>query len=393
MATAALLTACGTANDQAIYRNTQLVTNVPTAPGSLPAPTTNTLIMDAKQRAIISAPARRDDPQQVAIICTEPSPDAVSAISSALAGAGSFSIFGGNSDGSGSLGRAVSESVGKLGRAGTVQLLRDGLYRGCEAYMNGAMSREEYASLTRRYADLTVALMAIEQIGGVQGSSMSTISGGQTNASSHNDGEYHDKKTNKGPQEDDPSSAPAGETADEGAPDKDDEQATNESDSESHSRSTAGTGAGNNTGHAGTRRAMDAASAGHIYNIVDRYYRHSAGVYRTGDGNLLLDQSGNPVARGISDDAFRSRCMGYFDRPQETFGEISDGDYYIRKGMLLVACANEFPMFKTLLTANGGDGFVEIVGLELQNLLQASLMAETEFVKKSTPLKRKQQSR
>ena len=77
-------------------------------------------------------------------ICAEPSPDALSAISSVFSGSGSFSIFG-KAEGSGGVAAALKEAAEELGsRNATIQLLRDGLYRQCEAYLNGMIDRKTY---------------------------------------------------------------------------------------------------------------------------------------------------------------------------------------------------------------------------------------------------------
>jgi len=45
--------------------------------------------------------------------------------------------------------------------------LRDGLYRLCEGYLNGALDEDQYQILTRRYQKYMVALLGIEQLTGV----------------------------------------------------------------------------------------------------------------------------------------------------------------------------------------------------------------------------------
>ena len=122
---------------------------------------TQTTLIDAKQRALFSAPANPDQyPSRQYFICAEPSPDAVSALSSAFSA--SFTI---DSRTSGTLAKALSEAVGKLGkRNATIQLLRDSLYRQCEAYMNGMIDREDYVDISGRYVDAMVTLLAIEQV-------------------------------------------------------------------------------------------------------------------------------------------------------------------------------------------------------------------------------------
>jgi hypothetical protein len=58
---------------------------------------------------------------------------------------------------------AVAEQVAYIGvRNSTIQLLRDGLYRACEAYMNGAIGDFGYALFLANYGRLMVALLTAE---------------------------------------------------------------------------------------------------------------------------------------------------------------------------------------------------------------------------------------
>ncbi len=129
------------------------------------------LVTDAKQRVIINTPAKvgvgdiqydirgipfditddkvvKNRPTQ--IICAEPSPDVAQAISAAFTAAakvdGKLSEAK-NISGSGSVGSSYAASIAQLGeRLATVQLLRDKMYRACEAYQNGAISDTSYRS-------------------------------------------------------------------------------------------------------------------------------------------------------------------------------------------------------------------------------------------------------
>ncbi len=100
------------------------------------------------------------------IVCAEPSPDALSSISNILSASIGNGISGSN-DGSGNatIDQALEEIAQKLAaRNATIQLLRDGLYRQCEAYLNGMIDKKEYKDLADRYIDGMVALLAIERI-------------------------------------------------------------------------------------------------------------------------------------------------------------------------------------------------------------------------------------
>ncbi len=159
-----LLASC-TANDAAIYHKWDMDAD---KGGS-------SVIIDAKQRAIISVErnvekreaGQNNTPVSMAVVrkfCAEPSPDALSAISSSFATALSVGIFG-QGEGSGALSSALSEAAGELGRRNaTIQLLRDGHYRLCEAYLNESLSPYTYNLLARRYSDQAIVLLAIEQL-------------------------------------------------------------------------------------------------------------------------------------------------------------------------------------------------------------------------------------
>jgi hypothetical protein len=123
---------------------------------------------DAKQRVIISA-SRGTDGQTRRIVCAEPSPDAVSAIAASLGANLSAKIpvlQGGQAltpEGQVALQYALAEQVAYIGvRNSTIQLLRDGLYRACEAYMNGAIGDFGYALILANYGRLMVALLTAE---------------------------------------------------------------------------------------------------------------------------------------------------------------------------------------------------------------------------------------
>lgn len=128
------------------------------------------LLLDAKQRLVINTVT--DDGR---VICAEPAPDVVSSINSDFgikAAAGQGPVKAGSAD----IGRDVQESVTNLGtRSQNVQLLRDGLYRACEAYANGLLEREDYQKILVSYDKILIALVAIEALGNQPGSEESVI--------------------------------------------------------------------------------------------------------------------------------------------------------------------------------------------------------------------------
>lgn len=95
------------------------------------------------------------------VICTEPSPDAL--VATAAAYESSFS----SGDDRARVAGAVSEAVSNLGtRTQTIQLLRDGYFRVCEAYLNGAVDFEEYKLIIRAIDHFMITLVAIEAVAG-----------------------------------------------------------------------------------------------------------------------------------------------------------------------------------------------------------------------------------
>ena len=119
------------------------------------------VFIDAKQRAILSN-SRIDDNNDtdLRVVCAEPAPDALSAIA-AQAGLSVSDISNAVSAEGG-----ASEAAANIGlRTQTIQTLRDGFYRVCEAYMNG-LSEEQYSIMLRRFQTNMIALLAIEQLTG-----------------------------------------------------------------------------------------------------------------------------------------------------------------------------------------------------------------------------------
>ncbi len=110
----------------------------------------------------LDAPQRLAYSDEVGRMCTEPTPDALQSYASAL-GAG-LSI---PSQGSASLSNALAANSASIGlHTQSITLMRDGLYRICEAYYNGGLSQFDVAQLMQRSQDLTLAALAIEQLTG-----------------------------------------------------------------------------------------------------------------------------------------------------------------------------------------------------------------------------------
>jgi len=128
-----------------------------------------TAFVDIKQRAIFTG----SRPSAVSpgnsnptaggsdrVVCAEPSPEGLASALTEFAGKAQFKdIFGG----SGSMSRQEADSFIGL-RTQTIQLLRDGMYRLCEAYLSGTLDRATFGWMTRRYQKYMVALLTIEQL-------------------------------------------------------------------------------------------------------------------------------------------------------------------------------------------------------------------------------------
>jgi len=136
-----LLGGC-TENDQSIYRTVDLSKGA-------------TLVTDAKARTVLNlTPGSGSSPGYVIpsrIICAEPSPDVAQAVSKSF-GAELSAAVASEGSGQAQISAAQAASVAELGkRLAAVQALRDGLYRACEAYANGAITDASYAAILGGY--------------------------------------------------------------------------------------------------------------------------------------------------------------------------------------------------------------------------------------------------
>ncbi|MEE8253520.1 MAG: hypothetical protein V3R17_06265 [Hyphomicrobium sp.] len=105
------------------------------------------------------------------IVCAEPSPDVATALANSF-GVG-VSVLG---QGSGSLAASSAEGVIQLAeRTVTVQLLRDQMYRACEAFANGAISGTTYSLVMSGINDTMVTLLLGETAGGAFGRKLGSI--------------------------------------------------------------------------------------------------------------------------------------------------------------------------------------------------------------------------
>lgn len=130
-------------------------------PVSIDSQPSTSLSLDGKQRVVLVTD-RGTGSNNKRVVCAEPSPDALVGIAASFSGAIDVA-----SKGSAQAAASMAEAVQSIGRrTQTIQLLRDGLYRACEAYLNGAINEEEYKLIISRVDDFAVTLMAIDGLTG-----------------------------------------------------------------------------------------------------------------------------------------------------------------------------------------------------------------------------------
>ena len=121
--------------------------------------------VDASQRAIFSVNKTfmKDGmlTKSWTAFCAEPSPDAL------VAYATSFGVSAAVAGKALDVAASQVQAAASIGlRTQTIQLLRDGMYRLCESYASGAIDNDEMPILQRRYQNMMIGLLAIEQITG-----------------------------------------------------------------------------------------------------------------------------------------------------------------------------------------------------------------------------------
>jgi hypothetical protein len=153
---------------------------------------------DAETRLVTFNPVDRGSihgqiiPRQ--IICAEPSPDVAKAFATAFNMSGSFAGSGKgpnlpadiDAKTAFALSNSRAETLAQMtNRLATIQLLRDGLYRACEAFQNGAISDTTYAVIISRFDKAMVTMLLAELTAGNFGQSLAalgTTSSGTANA-------------------------------------------------------------------------------------------------------------------------------------------------------------------------------------------------------------------
>lgn len=137
------------------------------------------LSIDARQRQILSTsvPAKYiekdgtiklDAEAKVHRFCAEPPPDVFSALAGSLAASVDTALTGTTVQKlGGKLSAAFSENAATIERTQVINAVRESMYRTCERFMNGAISREELIIQAARDQRTMVQLLAIEQLTGV----------------------------------------------------------------------------------------------------------------------------------------------------------------------------------------------------------------------------------
>jgi hypothetical protein len=141
------------------------------------------LAVDANQRLVIQGTTTDGDK----VVCAEPSPDAVAAHAAQLAANASLQLKSGD-QASSSLAAGYSQSVASIAlRTQTIQVLRDGYFRLCEARLNNLIERQDYQIIVAFIDEFIATVAAIEAIGGtVQAAPIAIYAGGKAKAAKDN---------------------------------------------------------------------------------------------------------------------------------------------------------------------------------------------------------------
>lgn len=151
LASALMLTGC--ANFQTVGRTTDIPARVKKN-DSNQSKNGRAIHLDAQQRLVIV--------NSLGKYCAEPSPDGLAAYAASLGlGVSNPTQVGG------SLSQSLQSSAASIGlRTQSITLMRDALYRICEAQSNGTVTDEQATLLLRRSQDLTAVIVAVEQLTG-----------------------------------------------------------------------------------------------------------------------------------------------------------------------------------------------------------------------------------
>lgn len=167
------LSACAT-EPGGIFKKTNLTNDESVLIGARKRAILNTRVGEGSRPGLVN-PKR--------VVCAEPSPDVALAVAQSL-GVG-LSVLWGGGQGAVSGSGASTEGIGQLGeRTQAIQLLRDQMYRACEAYANGAITGTTYNLIMSRNNDAMVTLMIAGVAGGEFGRSGLAIGGSASSEAS-----------------------------------------------------------------------------------------------------------------------------------------------------------------------------------------------------------------
>lgn len=136
------------------------------------------LAIDAAQRLMINN-RRFNDATTLRVVCTEPSPDVATTIAKSFSASLSGAVRSGATDANAAaaIARSFAQQLVQLGeRTTAIQLLRDALFRACEAYSNNAIDKTAYAQLLSRFDTLAATLVTAELGAGAVGRMLAGIS-------------------------------------------------------------------------------------------------------------------------------------------------------------------------------------------------------------------------
>ncbi len=153
------------------------------------------LAVDAKQRAIFSGPRADPGPDQgtYRMYCSEPPPDALSALSMGASGTlGAKALENKDPNLQLQAALAMSETAATIERTQTVNVLREEMFRTCQNYFNGAIGKDEFIVQAARDERLIVSVLAIEQLTQVARPPSTIIGGGGASASNSSPTELYD---------------------------------------------------------------------------------------------------------------------------------------------------------------------------------------------------------
>lgn len=122
-------------------------------------------VVKADQRIILTK-SRVENAPTVAVVCAEPNPDVAIGrnITVNITGKGSAGQAAAPASGELQVGTDVKETLLELKRSNALQVLRDVGYRVCEAYLNEAIDRDEYARVLHATGTIITAFVALDAL-------------------------------------------------------------------------------------------------------------------------------------------------------------------------------------------------------------------------------------